>query len=113
MKINEEIKEYLEKQNDCVSNIMRNQIQIVEEIFNCLIKCRESENKIFLIGNGGSASTASHFTSDLLKTAITKDEKRFAAISLVDNIPVNMAWSNDQSFDSIFIEQLKYIFLNK
>ena len=49
MKINEEIEEYLEKQNDCVSNISKNQIHVVEEIFNCLIKCRESENRIFLI----------------------------------------------------------------
>ena len=59
------------------------------------------------MGNGGSASTASHFTSDLLKTAILKDGKRFQSISLVDNIPVILAWSNDTSFDEVFLEQLK------
>jgi len=107
MKINEEIEEYLEKQNDCVSNIRKNQIHIVEEIFECLIKCRESENRIFLIGNGGSASTASHFTSDLLKTAITKDTKRFKAYSLTDNMPVVLAWANDLSYDNIFQNQLE------
>ncbi len=83
------------------------QFDAIEEIINVLKKAQTNGNTIFTIGNGGSGSTASHFVSDLLKTAITKDEKRFAAISLVDNIPVNMAWSNDQSFDSIFIEQLK------
>ena len=107
MKINEEIEEYLEKQNDCVSNIRKNQIHIVEEIFECLIKCRESENRIFLIGNGGSASTASHFTSDLLKTAITKDTKRFKAYSLTDNMPVVLAWANDSSYDEVFKNQLE------
>ena len=107
MKINEEIEEYLEKQNDCVSNISKNQIHVVEEIFNCLIKCRESENRIFLIGNGGSASTASHFTSDLLKTAITKDTKRFKAYSLTDNMPVVLAWANDSSYDEVFKNQLE------
>ncbi len=59
------------------------------------------------MGNGGSGSTSSHFVSDLLKTAIVNDSKRFKAISLVDNIPVNLAWSNDVSYDSIFSEQLK------
>ena len=83
------------------------QFDIIEEIINVLKKAQTNGNTIFTIGNGGSGSTASHFVSDLLKTAITKDEKRFAAISLVDNIPVNLAWSNDQSFESIFIEQLK------
>ena len=72
-----------------------------------LIKCRESGNRIFLIGNGGSASTASHFTSDLLKTAITKDTKRFKAYSLTDNMPVVLAWANDSSYDEVFKNQLE------
>ncbi len=59
------------------------------------------------MGNGGSGSTSSHFVSDLLKTAITNDSNRFKAISLVDNVPVNLAWSNDVSYDCIFLEQLK------
>ena len=105
MKINEEIEKYLEKQNECVSNIKKNQIQTIEEIFNHLIKCRENENRIFLIGNGGSASTASHFTSDLLKTAITKGSKHFKAYSLTDNMSVVLAWANDLSYDNIFQNQ--------
>ena len=59
------------------------------------------------MGNGGSGSTSSHFVSDLLKTAITNDSNRFKAISLVDNVPVTLAWSNDVSYDCIFSEQLK------
>ena len=83
------------------------QFDTIDEIIDILKKAQTNGNTIFTIGNGGSGSTASHFVSDLLKTAITKNEKRFAAISLVDNISVNLAWSNDQSFESIFVEQLK------
>ena len=107
MKINEEIEKYLEKQNECVSNIKKNQLLIIEEIFNHLIKCRENGNRIFIIGNGGSASTASHFTSDLLKTAITKNTDHFKAYSLTDNMPVVLAWANDLSYDNIFQNQLE------
>ncbi len=59
------------------------------------------------MGNGGSASTASHFTADLLKTSILENENRFSAFSLVDNIPVILAWANDESYENIFLGQLK------
>ena len=59
------------------------------------------------MGNGGSASTATHFTSDLLKTSIIKNEKRFKAHSLSDNIPVILAWANDTEYKNIFSEQLE------
>ena len=97
---------FFNHQNDC-NVALREQYKILEDIINVLQKAQKNGKTIFTFGNGGSGSTASHFVSDLLKTAITKDTKRFAAISLVDNIPVGLAWSNDQSFDSIFIEQLK------
>ena len=77
------------------------------KILEMILEARENEKRIFVMGNGGSASTATHFVSDLLKTSITKDEKRFKAVSLSDNIPVILAWSNDKSFDTIFVEQLK------
>ena len=80
---------------------------MLNDIISILIKTRNSGNKIFTCGNGGSSSTASHFVSDLLKTTITKDEKRFSAISLVDNFAVNSAWANDVKFDDIFVAQLK------
>ena len=97
---------FFNRQNDC-NVALREQYKILEGIINVLQKAQKNGKTIFAFGNGGSGSTASHFVSDLLKTAITKGNKRFAAISLVDNTPVNLAWSNDQQFDAIFIEQLK------
>ena len=105
MKISDEVKLFLKEQNSCLTNLADNENQI-ENIIQILIKARDSNKQIFTIGNGGSGSTASHFVSDLLKTALVKSKKRFKAISLVDNIPVILAWSNDTSFDDIFEQQL-------
>ena len=97
---------FLENQKNLVEEILIDTNDIYE-FTNILIDARDKGKKIFTMGNGGSGSTASHFTSDLLKTAITKGNKRFQAISLTDNIPVILAWSNDTSYEDIFIEQLK------
>ena len=106
MKLNESIKLFLNEQQNSINFFQKNSIEI-EQISKQLSISRNKGKKIFAMGTGGSGSTASHFISDLLKTAIIKNEKRFDAISLVDNIPVILAWSNDKSYDDIFIEQLK------
>jgi len=97
---------FFEEQISCL-NIIRQDTKLLGKIVKILLHARDDNKKIFVMGNGGSGSTASHFVSDLLKTAITKDAKRFSAISLVDNIPVILAWSNDSSYENIFSEQLK------
>ena len=96
----------MDKQIECIQHITKD-IGTIEKIIEVLIKARKSGKNIFTMGNGGSASTASHFVSDLLKTAITEGDKRFRAISLTDNTPVMLAWSNDTSYDDVFVEQLK------
>jgi len=62
---------------------------------------------VFLMGNGGSASTATHFACDLAKVTIVPGKPRLKVMSLVDNIPLVSAWTNDSGFDSIFVEQLE------
>lgn len=93
----------------CLDGILKNN-QPLKNIIHALIEARDHKKKIFIMGNGGSASTASHFCSDLLKTAITKNENRFQVFSLTDNLPVILAWANDTSYDEIFVEQLKNSF---
>jgi D-sedoheptulose 7-phosphate isomerase len=78
-----------------------------EEIIAILLAARESGKRIYICGNGGSASTASHMASDLNKTAGRKDAWGFRAVSLADNIPVMLAWANDASYEDIFVEQLR------
>ena len=64
------------------------------------------EAQIFILGNGGSAATASHMANDLNKLTITPGKPRFKAIALTDNIPLMTAWGNDSSYEEIFAEQL-------
>ncbi len=110
MDIENSIKTNLTENQSCLKNLNQKSHEI-KKIIESLINARNNGKIIFTMGNGGSGSTSSHFVSDLLKTAITNDSNRFKAISLVDNIPVNLAWSNDVSYDSIFDEQLQN-FLN-
>lgn len=62
---------------------------------------------VFVMGNGGSASTATHLACDLAKYTIVGDKPRFKVIALTDNIPLVSAWTNDNGFGSIFVEQLR------
>ncbi len=106
MEIQNSIRENLKQNSLCLQNLDEKSDQI-QDIVEHLLTARNNGKTIFTMGNGGSGSTSSHFVSDLLKTAITNDSNRFKAISLVDNVPVNLAWSNDVSYDCIFSEQLK------
>ncbi len=66
----------------------------------------QRDGTIFICGNGGSAATASHFACDLAKWTIRPPARRVRALALTDNIPIMTAWSNDQSYASVFVEQL-------
>src|SRR5437588_4655653 len=62
--------------------------------------------RIFILGNGGSAATASHFALDLAKNTIMPGAPRLKAISLTDHVPLITAWSNDTAYEHTFTEQL-------
>lgn len=64
---------------------------------------------IFLAGNGGSASTASHMANDLGKTVAGSDPTRvgFRVIALTDNVPLLTAWANDVSYEEVFVRPLR------
>src|ERR1039457_6792437 len=71
------------------------------------IQARDEDRRIFVCGNGGSASTASHFVCDMLKGASFHRDKRFRIMALTDSLPTITAYSNDVSYDCVFVEQLK------
>ncbi len=70
-------------------------------------EAREAGRTIFTCGNGGSASTASHFVCDMVKGASYKRERRFKIMALTDSLPTITAYSNDVSYDIVFAEQLR------
>src|SRR3990167_383544 len=75
------------------------------EALDILINCYKNKGTVFTMGCGGSASTATHFAADLAKTVSAG--KGFKTISLVDNIPLVSAWTNDYGWESVFEGQLK------
>jgi D-sedoheptulose 7-phosphate isomerase len=76
------------------------------EINNVLQDARETSKQIFVIGNGGSASTASHMVCDFNKNTREAGKNRMRAICLNDNVPSVLAYANDEGYDIIFSEQL-------
>lgn len=69
----------------------------------------ERESNVVIFGNGGSASTASHFACDINKGVSFGKVRRFKVLCLNDNIATILAYANDVSYDDIFVEQLKNI----
>ena len=71
-----------------------------------LLECQHRGSTIFVLGNGGSAATASHFACDLAKGTRINGAPSFRVMPLTDNVPLMTAWGNDTSYDRIFAEQL-------
>src|SRR5450759_4125392 len=70
-------------------------------------EARHNGRHIFVCGNGGSASTASHFVCDINKGASYSRDLRFKMMALTDNLATITAYSNDVSYECAFAEQLK------
>lgn len=100
-------KEYLAEIKRLLDSIEADLINKVDKLASILTKARESKKTIFTMGNGGSATTASHFAEDLAKGTIAEGLPRFKAIALTDSVPSMLAWANDSNYEDIFIEQLK------
>jgi len=81
--------------------------QNIDQVIEALFQAWKEGRTVFTMGNGGSASTATHFACDLSKVIIVEGKKRFRAICLNDNIPLLSAWINDNGFDNLFSEQLR------
>ena len=78
----------------------------LQDILALLEETYHQGHRIFIMGNGGSAATASHFALDLAKNTIIPGAPRVKAISLTDHVPLITAWSNDTAYEHIFAEQL-------
>lgn len=99
----EGIAEYLTQLQQVLGRLPLDSVQRVVE---ALLEGHQNGAKVFIMGNGGSAATASHFACDLAKGTVTSGVPRFRVIALTDNIPLMTAWSNDMSYGDVFVEQL-------
>ena len=102
------LKNYFNEFNDEMQKVSWQEVSKAIKILNTTY---EAGGKVYLIGNGGSSSIASHWANDLNKTVLghkgDKKSKRFQAICLSDNVPVLTAWANDVGYGFVFSEQLK------
>jgi D-sedoheptulose 7-phosphate isomerase len=85
----------------------------VKSLADAMYNCYLHERMIFVCGNGGSGSNASHFCEDIGKGTLRREDfdndkkKRMRILSLTDNTPYILAWGNDEGFERVFVEQLK------
>lgn len=102
------ISSYLVELTRCLFSLDKTKIEMVVDV---LIEAYKRDRKVFILGNGGSASTASHMACDLGKGTLQRvydnKERRFRVISLTDNVALMTALANDLSFDDIFVQQLR------
>jgi D-sedoheptulose 7-phosphate isomerase len=76
-------------------------------VVDVLLQAYHAGAKIFILGNGGSATTASHFACDLGKGVLGADGRRFKVLALTDNVSLLTAWANDTEYARVFAEQLE------
>jgi len=79
----------------------------IDAVAKILKRAYEQNRFIFVMGNGGSAATASHLAGDLNKGACFHADKKFKVLALTDCQPLILAIANDADYESIFVEQLK------
>lgn len=104
----EVIRDYLQWTHESCDLIDPDQVSTLIDL---LMNARKNGQRIFIIGNGGSAATASHFCEDLGKCTLRSlaDPLRFKVISLTDNLPYVTAWANDNGYEVVFEQQLRNI----
>jgi D-sedoheptulose 7-phosphate isomerase len=100
----EEIKTYISMEEKVLKNLP---VEDINAVMNVLEHARLSGRRIFICGNGGSASTAAHFEGDFNKGVSYDQEIKYDFECLSDNVPMMMAIANDIGYDDIFVTPLK------
>ena len=95
---------YLVQLHTAVDGLPRDRLA---ELGERLYRAYRSEKQVFTLGNGGSASTASHMAADIGKNTIGPNMRRFRVVSLNDNVATLTALANDLGYENVFSEQLK------
>ena len=98
------VNEYLDGVQDVVKNIS---VSDIEATINVLYEAWKEDKAVYIVGNGGSASTCSHFAADLNKYVSDDAPHRFRAFALVDNIPLMSALTNDNGWSDVYSYQLE------
>lgn len=100
----------MEKIQDYISTLQQTMDQLPQALIVDVIKrlqcARLQGNQVFILGNGGSASTASHFVCDLAKNTRRVGSPHFRVVGLTDNMAIFSAYANDEGYENVFSLQL-------
>ena len=102
--LSESVRDYFSRLKIAIDRVPVERVEAMGEI---LFRAYRHNKQVFIIGNGGSAATASHMACDLGKNTISPNRPRFRVLSLNDNMPLLSALANDIGYDQVFSEQLK------
>lgn len=100
----EKIEQYVSMEKEVLDSLPADDIN---KVMNVLENARLDRKRIFICGNGGSASTASHLECDFNKGISYSQEIKYDIECLSDNVPMMMAIANDIGYDDIFVVPLK------
>ena len=103
----QDIADYFEKVKSTIDKISKEDLNT---LLNLLNKARDEGRFVFVCGNGGSASTASHYCCDFNKGISSEQRTKFRFVCLSDNVPSMMAFANDFSYEEIFVGPLRNLF---
>ncbi len=99
----ERVNQYIALLQQTIDQLPREEIV---KVIDLLHSARFSGRQVFIMGNGGSASTASHFVCDLAKNTRREGWPRYKVIGLADNMAIFSAYANDEGYENVFCEQL-------
>lgn len=99
----EQIKNYISILQQTIDQLPQS---LIADVVYILQRARMQGNQVFIMGNGGSASTASHFVCDLAKNTRYEGLPHFRAIGLADNMEIFSAYANDEGYENVFSQQL-------
>ena len=95
--------DYLDAVAGLLAQVSREDIRKVADL---VLDSYKSQKQVFIMGNGGSAATASHLACDLQKSIGCAADKKFKVMAVTDNVPLMTAWANDFDYSDIFAGQL-------
>lgn len=99
----EHIQNYISKLQQTINGLPR---QRIADVIDVLQQARTRGSNVFIMGNGGSASTAAHFVCDLAKNTRQEGLPHFKVIGLTDNTAIFSAYANDEGYENVFAQQL-------
>jgi len=85
-------------------------LNMLDSIVDAMVKAFKNGNTMYVVGNGGSAATASHIQADFRFFVRYFTDFRPKVVALTDNVPLMTAISNDNSYEDVFVEQMKGVF---